>query len=196
MLMSVEIEAKIKVEKHDTVRARLHELGAQRIGRVREMNRILDDAQRTLRRSGAGLRVREVEVLDGISRGSSLTYKGPVQAAELKIRPEIEIGVGDPGGTLAIFAALGYKPFIAFEKIRESWTLGDCEVELDELPLLGRFVEIEGPDEQAVTRARSDLKLGETTHISQSYVRMLLTLCESTGIKNKVIRFADQGTSL
>ena len=79
--MSLEIEAKIKVDDHATCRQRLTELGARRIGRVRETNRILDDEGKTLRRSGKGLRVRHIEVLDGPPGPSSISYKGPVQRA-------------------------------------------------------------------------------------------------------------------
>ena len=40
-----------------------------------------------------------------------------------------------------------------------SWKLGGCTVELDELPHLGTFVEIEGPSEAAILKVRDQLQL-------------------------------------
>lgn len=39
------------------------------------------------------------------------------------------------------------------EKRREIWKLEDCEVTIDEWPFLEPFIEVEGPDEEAVRRA-------------------------------------------
>ncbi len=187
--MGLEIEAKIKVESHDAVRARLTELGAAYVGKARETNRILDDNKKTLRQAGCGLRVRQVEVLDGEPGCSSITYKGPIQRAELKVRSEVNVDISDADSAAAVFEALGFEPFITFQKNRESWRLGDCRVELDELPLLGKFVEIEGPDEQTVSQAKSDLGFASAKNITQSYVKMLSAVCESSGIKSDFIRF-------
>ena len=68
------------------------------------------------------------------ARSPTLTYKGPIKKAKLKIRPEIEVSVASAQQTTDILAALGYAPYLTFEKIRESWTLGPCHVELDEVP--------------------------------------------------------------
>lgn len=38
------------------------------------------------------------------------------------------------------------------EKRRESWMLGECEIVIDEWPFLEPFIEVEGPDEEAVMR--------------------------------------------
>ena len=187
--MDLEIEAKIKVDSHDAVRARLKELGATHIGTARENNRIFDDRKKKLRKAGCGLRVRQIEVLDGDPGEPTMTYKGPRQRAELKVRSEINVAIGDADQAAAILQALGYAPFITFEKKRESWRLGNCRVELDELPLLGKFVEIEGPDEQTVSQAKSDLGFASAKNITQSYVKMLSAVCESSGIKSDFIRF-------
>lgn len=187
--MPVEIEAKVKVEAHDGVRARLRELGAAYSGKVRELNCIFDDVQQSLRKAGAGLRVRDIKVLEGSPGEPSITYKGPIQRGDLKIRPELDVAVADAATAAAIFQALGYEAFLTFEKDRESWRLGPCKIELDEVPLLGKFVEIEGPDETAVLQARSRLVLESATLIKQSYAKLLISMCHACGIKSKVIRF-------
>ncbi len=186
--MDLEIEAKIKVDSHDAVRARLRELGAVYLGKARETNRILD-RKKKLRKAGCGLRVRQIEVLDGDPGSSSITYKGSVQPSDLKVRSEINVAVDDAEAAARIFEALGFEPFITFEKIRESWQLGDCRVELDEVPLLGTFVEIEGPSEPAVNKTKSELGFDAAKNITQSYVKMLRTVLGSGAAKDTVIRF-------
>ena len=186
--MDLEIEAKIKVESHDAVRARLKELGAVYVGKARETNRILD-RKKKLRKAGCGLRVRQIEVLDGDPGSSSITFKGSVQPSDLKVRSEINVSVDDAEAAARIFEALGFEPFITFEKIRESWQFGDCRIELDEVPLLGTFVEIEGPDEPVVNKIKSELGFDAAKTITQSYVKMLLGVCKSANLPTDEIRF-------
>ncbi len=187
--MGLEIEAKIKVDSHDAVRVRLKELGATHIGTARENNRIFDDRKKKLRKAGCGLRIRRIDVLDGDPSSSSITYKGPVQPSVLKVRSEINIDIADAEDAASIFEALGFEPFITFEKIRESWQLGACRVELDELPMLDTFIEIEGPTEADVTRAKSDLGFASAETITQSYIHMLRIVCEASGGTPNHIRF-------
>ena len=53
------------------------------------------------------------------------------------------------------------------------WKVDGCEVCLDELPRLGTFVEVEGPDEDAITGVLEKLDLQNEPHITQSYASML-----------------------
>ena len=187
--MPLEIEAKVKVESHEPVQARLRALGGVFFSRVRETNRILDDPSQSLRRRGAGLRVRDIEVLAGSSGGPSITYKGPIQPGAMKIRPELDVAVTDAGVASAILEALGYRPFLTFEKDRESWEWGGCRIELDEIPLLGKFVEIEGPDEASIHNVRCQIGLESHPLIKDSYAKLLISMCHACGIRSDVIRF-------
>ena len=77
-----------------------------------------------------------------------ITWKGPRQPGALKSREEVELTVTDPADAALLLEKLGYVKVLTFEKRRQSWQLGGCKVELDELPLLGSFVEVEGPGER------------------------------------------------
>src|SRR6185436_13595210 len=143
----MELECKLAVDSHEPVRETLRAAKATRVGRVREINRLFDRADGSLRAAGCGLRIRRVTVLEGTGPGGSVTFKGPVQAGAYKLREEIETPVADPDAMERLLTALGYKVHVAFEKLRETWRLGGCLVELDELPRLGDFVEVEGPDD-------------------------------------------------
>ena len=171
--MPVELECKVRVEDHSGVRAGLKRAGATCVGRVLETNRLFDGANGSLRLSGCALRVRTTTVIDGSGPGSTLTYKGPRQAGPFKRREEIEVVVEDAVAMVNILGALGLAERFLFEKRRETWTLDACTVELDEVPRLGRFVEVEGPDEGAIRSVLRRVGLEGAASIRESYVSML-----------------------
>jgi adenylate cyclase class IV len=167
--MAVENEAKFAVPSHGPIRDRLAAHSAERLGKVIEINFIYDwtPAGETppspigaRRRGGAALRVRSVEVLEGPDRPATITFKGPVEAGAFKKRTELELPLVEAEGMRRLLEAIGFVETVRFRKRRESWRLGECLVELDELPHLGCFVEIEGPDEWAIQRVRESLGLG------------------------------------
>lgn len=187
---SMEIEAKFAVPTFDAVRAALHAAGATHVGRVLETNRFFDRPDGSLRQSGCGLRVRALQTLDGPARGSSITFKGPLAPGPLKARPEYEVQVDDAGSAAALLAQLGFVEFFAFEKRRESWRLGACEIELDELPHLGCYVEIEGPSTERIEESRRLLSLETVDNIRASYLGLLVRHCQTAGITSRHITFS------
>ena len=188
--MPTELEAKFAVETHEPVRERLGALGAQFLARLVETNTIHDRPDGSLRRSGCGLRVRGVEVLAGASHPATLTFKGPVQTSLFKKREELELLLADADAMRRLLEAIGLVEVLRFRKRRESWRLHDCRVELDELPRLGLFVEIEGPNEGVVQAARAALGLTGAVHEPRGYVGMLAELCPSGAPRPMTFDFA------
>lgn len=176
--MPVEIEAKLQVDSHEPVRRALVAAGAQYCGRVLEINHLLDCEDHSLRDSGRGLRVRRVTVEDGAGPGATVTYKGPKQPGAFKARDEHESEIADPDALMAILRALGFSRVLTFEKRRETWRLGPCTVELDELPMLGRFVEIEGPDRAEIARVIEQTGLDAHRSIADAYAGLLAALVD------------------
>jgi adenylate cyclase, class 2 len=174
--MPIELECKIRVASHAELRERLRIAKADYVGCVLETNSLFDSPDRALQRAGCGLRIRSTIVLEGRGPGSTLTYKGPRTPGPFKRRKEIETGISDAGAAAALLHALGYVERIILEKRRESWRLGPCRIELDELPRLGLFVEIEGPDEAAIREAMITLDLANAESISETYVSMVAGL--------------------
>ena len=177
-----EIEAKLRVSSHDAVRERLRFLGATHVRTGIETNVIYDRPDGSLRKRGMGLRVRTVAADQGDAPPAMITVKGPRITDELKTREELEVQVDDPATAAAMLEMLGYRVILRYEKRRESWTLGECLVELDTPPHIGLFVEIEGPTAEAVQEARARLNLTGTPHVESSYVRMLLDLCRKKSL--------------
>lgn len=187
--MSVEIEAKLKVDDLDAVRARLVALAARHTGAYLETNTFFDTPQQTLYREDRGLRIRIKHPLDGGDDQFVLTYKGPRLHGELKSREEREVSVSDATTTAAILQGLGFARVLMFQKRRESWSLDGCEVELDELPILGSFVEIEGPSESAVLNVQRKLELADRAHLDASYIAMLMDHLHQRGDERRQIMF-------
>jgi adenylate cyclase, class 2 len=188
--MPVELEAKLKVDSHEPVRARLAEAGARALGRVLEVNTLYDDSANTLFRGDRGLRVREAHDEANGAATALITYKGPRQPGQFKSREEINLDVASASGADALLIGLGYRPVLRFQKRRESWMLDNCHVELDELPHLGLFVEIEGADEASIGAVRDRLGLTAAHAVNETYIAMLAEYCRSHGLGVDDIRFA------
>ncbi|MGB7159550.1 MAG: class IV adenylate cyclase [Tepidisphaeraceae bacterium] len=179
--MGTELEAKMQVHDHAPLRERLREHDATRVGAVMEFNTFFDTPDRALLTSDKGLRVRRACDFETGDERHVVTYKGPQQSGELKNREEIEIVADDGEQASLLLQRLGYAPTLSFEKRRETWRMGDCEVVLDELPQLGCFVEIEGPDEEAVLEVREALELDDRPLVKTSYIAMVDELLKTTG---------------
>ena len=189
--MPVEIEAKMAVPDLDVIRARLRELGGRPAGRTLETNTFFDTEDRSLLASDQGLRLRRNLDRDTAAEEHVITYKGPRQHGQLKSREEVEVTVADSDAAVLLLERLGFARMLSFEKRRESWVLGGCKVELDEVPHLGSFVEVEGPAEQPVLAVREQLRLSDRPVIKSSYVALLMGHLQERGRATKVVTFAD-----
>lgn len=187
--MPTEIEAKMRVESFDAIRSRLAEVGATRLGSVLEINTFFDSSDRSLVSADKGLRLRRNRDDRTGNDTFVITVKGPQQKGELKSREETEVGVDSGEGATAVLAALGFQPTLSFEKRRESWELDGTKIELDELPILGSFLEIEGPDEPTVMAVRAKLDMADAPLIKTGYITMLARHLKETGDHRREITF-------
>jgi adenylate cyclase class 2 len=187
--MPLELEAKMKVDDLAAVRRRLRECGATENGDLLEVNTFFDTPDRSLLKRDSGLRLRTASSLWQKQSRHVLTFKGPRQDRAFKARREIEFEVSDSALAREFLEALGFAVELSFEKRRQVWSLNDCEVVLDELPLLGTFVEIEGPSSDSIQAARAALQLADSPLINDSYIAMLVDYCRKHAITDRVIRF-------
>jgi predicted adenylyl cyclase CyaB len=177
--MMLEIETKVKVKSLGELADRLTGLGEKMECELLQVDTYFDDADHTLLESDRGLRLRQQ--VTGEGQKVILTYKGPRQEARFKSRPEIEIEVSDFELAAELLTALGYEKALVFEKRRQVWQLPDSVVCLDELPLLGNFVEIEASGERAVADTLRKLQLAELPHINESYAHLIRSRLNELG---------------
>ena len=187
--MPIETEAKVRVESFREIRRRLLELGATRIGVTLQRNDLYDKPGRDLAESGCRLRLRTVRSADG--GAPVLTFKGPKLPGPFKSRKELEIGVSDEASARRLLEAMGYRPYFSFDKRRESWRLGEWLIELDEVPHLGRFVEVEAPGRREVERALAALRLEGLKVVTRGYTSLLRRHLRQTGTAPRRVRFRD-----
>ncbi|HUT47480.1 MAG TPA: class IV adenylate cyclase [Sedimentisphaerales bacterium] len=168
--MCVEIEAKLKVDSLAPVEQKLTELGAEFRAEQLQTDFLFDDANAALTTTDRCLRLRRQSVAG--SERFFLTYKGAKEKSVFKKRREIEIEVIEAESTQKLLSALGYEKVLVVKKKRRLWQLGRCTVALDRLPLLGDFVEIEGPNNEEIADVRQSLGLADLPHIEKSYAQL------------------------
>ena len=188
--MNIEIEAKLKVRAFAEIRARISELGGKLQQKVLQRDCYFDDSVGSLISADCCLRLRRQTA--GNHEEAVLAYKGPKEKTRLKKRQEINVVVEDADSAEKLAAALGYEKALSFEKKREIWGLDDCQVCLDELPMLGTYVEIEGPDEDKITRLQEKLGLGNLSHISKSYAMLMRERLERQDVGQREIFFSSE----
>lgn len=186
--MPKEIEAKFRVDSHEAVRHKLQACGGECLGKVLEHNRIYDHRDGSLSNKGCGLRIRSCLANDDSLKSATVTFKGPVESALFKTREEIETKIDDPQAMADLFDRIGFVPVVVYEKWRETWLLDACRIELDELPHLGLFVEIEGPGESDITVMQNRLGLIDCQHERASYVHLLVQFCKDHNLSSRVIK--------
>lgn len=170
-MMCIEIEAKLKVDSLAQVERKLAELGAEFVAEQLQSDSHLDDASMTLLSTDRSLRLRRQVV--GDSKRHILTYKGSKEQSHFKRRQEMETEIKDADAMCRLLSELGYEEMLVVEKKRRLWRLDRCEVALDDLPLLGCFVEIEGPNEREISGVQERLGLSDLPHIAKSYAHLI-----------------------
>ncbi len=171
----LEREVKLHFRSADEARAAVVAAGASplRSRRLQE-DALFDTADDTLRRRGCALRVRTE------SGRSLVTFKGPVQPGQMKLREEHETVVGDGEVLIRIFEALALRVWFRYQKYREEYAAAELTIAIDETPV-GTFVEIEGGEEAIVAMTHA---LGRTPadFVLDSYYRLFMKRREQYGL--------------
>ena len=183
--MATETEAKIRVADHEPTRARLIKLGASSQGQQVHADIYFDTAEDSLRKTDTALRLRCT------GQTGVLTYKGPREESPYKQRQEIQSAVANPQAIKSLLEQLGFTQSLLLEKSRESWLLDRCRVELDILPLLGSFVEIEGPSQEDITGVIEQLQLDSSDSITTPYPTLVREHLKKTGNPSREIRLSE-----
>jgi len=186
--VSVEIEAKMKVSDIAALEASLEAAGAKRVATLLETNTYFDTPAGSLKMSDQGLRIRVERNAESGRDTVTITHKGPRAQGKIKSRTETELIVADARIAAEMLAALGYVQVLSFDKRRRRWDLDGCHVDIDSLPYIGDFVEIEGPNEATVLRVRTALQLGHSPLIRASYISMLMTHLAENHIRSEHVK--------
>lgn len=150
--MQTEIEAKFLDVNHDEIRKKLKALGAKLEQPMRLMRRKnYDYKDRRLENEKTGwVRVRD--------EGDKITlaYK-QLEDRTLLGTKEVSLDVNDFEATCRFLENIGLEVQSYQETKRESWTIGEIQIELDEWPWVNPFIEIEAPDEASLKNIAAKL---------------------------------------
>lgn len=128
-----------------------------------ERNLRFDDKNGSLSQSAQVLRLRD-------NGGTAvLTYKSDKNSStDLADREEIETVVEDFERTRLILERLGFEVVFIYEKYRSIFSLGQTGIFADHTPI-GDFIEIEGPDEEAIRVTAETIGLDWETRSGKGY---------------------------
>jgi adenylate cyclase class 2 len=160
-----EIEVKVLNIDRETLREKLRALGAVCEGREFQQNRMYDypDRRLYLQEDGSYIRIRQIRSLDPDQTNQTnqssqiLTLKKTLSRDKYKIAKETETAVADPEAMEQFLLQLGFVRVRIDEKIRESWVWNRIRFELDEWAGLPPYLEVEAPDEAAVSEGLAQL---------------------------------------
>ena len=151
--METEIEAKWLNIDIEQFRLRLSEIGAKMISSERLMvRRIYDFPDSRLQDSGGWVRLRD----EGYK--VTLSYK-QLNDRTLHGTKEVTVVVDSMDNTNVFLESMGLVSKSLQETKRESWKLGDVEIELDTWPWIPSFIEIEANSEQEMKHVAEKLRL-------------------------------------
>lgn len=151
--MQTEIEAKWLNVDLDKIREKLADIGAICVNPERLMSRrVFDYPDKHLETIGGWVRVRN----EGDK--TTLSYK-QLNDRTLHGTKEVSVLVDDFDKTCNFLTAIGLQSKAFQETKRESWRLGDAEIELDTWPWIPSFVEIEASNESELKSVAEKLGL-------------------------------------
>jgi adenylate cyclase, class 2 len=180
----IEVEVKFRIEDLERLTERLRTAGFRLITpRTHEINTLFDFPDRSLRKQGLLLRLREY------GERWTVTFKGKAAPGRYKSRTEVETTVQDGEAMTVIFESVGFSRVFSYEKFRTEWSDGQGHVVLDETPI-GNFGEIEGSGEWIESAARK-LQISPEQYITDSYATLFQKWKDANGSKAMNMCFAE-----
>jgi predicted adenylyl cyclase CyaB len=174
----IETEKKIKVPDFKNIREKLIANKAKFLGVTKEINHLLETKDGKFQKNKVIFRVR---INSGTNTGQ-LTIKMPApdaSAKKEKIKSMAEVvneNIKNPKKLLKTLELSGLKTNFIYRKKREDWIIGKTLICLDELPVIGKFVEIEGTIKTIKILAK---KLGLERY--PSYTTSYADICKKSG---------------
>lgn len=183
---TLEREIKLRFDSPSAAREAVERIGARPLAPCRlQDDTLFDTDDGSLRQMRSLLRLRR----DG--ERSLLTFKGPVKPGPMKLREELETGVGDGALLRLVLERLGYRAWFRYQKRREEYSKDGLVIAIDETPV-GTFVELEG-DEPAIAAAAAALGRGPGDYLLDSYYALFQKYREALGFSGTDMVFDDPG---
>jgi predicted adenylyl cyclase CyaB len=186
-----EVEVKFRIDNPSSIRTLLSGMMVENSGMKKEKNFYMTNRVLGIGEAGGTIvRVRTYEDIKGVL----VTYKGrPDQKEKMfKSRPEIEFKADDAKKVLNFLKAIGFTVGWIQEKERETWAMGNADVSIDLLPVIGYYLEIEG-EKEAIFKTAEVLGLDMKKSTNKSYRELYIEECRKKKIPVANMVFSSDG---
>lgn len=146
----LEVEVKAHVSNFEEIQDKLSQIGATELKAEHQKDTYFNAPHKDYAQTDEALRIREIPANLGSSQYPGefnpqyiLTYKGPKLDDSSKTRKEVEIKIDDVKNTTSLLESLGFRPVQVVEKDRTTYLYDNYLITLDEVHLVGKYVEIE-----------------------------------------------------
>jgi len=150
-----ETEIKILDIDRKKLEKKLSSLGAKKIFDDEIHALYYDNADSSIRRQRGTFRLRREGMI------SVLTFKAHIDNSAAKVREETDVTVSDFDAMRSILRSIGFSPWLEMKKHRTTYALPGLHFEFDrytgEFGFIPEFLEIEGPDVEAVYESAATL---------------------------------------
>lgn len=165
-----EIEVKFLEIDHEELEAKLMSLGAQKTGEYFYKVKAYDYPDKRLGKENAWVRLR------GDGTHVTLCYKQRLGLSDNRLKDsgmkEVEVTVDDFEKTDQILASIGLVEKFVEDKRRTRYIFDGVEIDLDEVPLLPPYLELEGGSWEALEKVSDLLGLDWEKHSRCSTMQM------------------------
>jgi len=141
--MAKEVEIRAVVENPESIVRTLINMGFAKKARISQKDIMLDNPDGNLFKSGQKIRIR----IEG--EHAELTYKGHFEGnkdASRRTEVSMKLIPTEVDSAISIFHALGYPVLFTVPKDRECFDRDGIKVTIDNWPIIGWLVEIEGEE--------------------------------------------------
>ena len=137
----IEVEVKAWVHDFRDIKRKLDKIGAKKIKTEHQEDTYFNAPHRDFAKTDEALRIRKTS--NDKTQRIFITYKGPKIDKVSKTRKEVEVGVENAENAAQILENLGFHPVATIRKIRDVYFLDEFVISLDDVHMIGNFVEIE-----------------------------------------------------
>lgn len=156
-----EIEIKAKIE--EDISRKIIENNGIFLREVFQEDIYFEHPCKDFKKSDEALRLRKEE------NNFILTFKGKREEGKVKKREEIETKVEET--IIEILERLGFKRMCIVRKKRKEFSLGNVKIFIDDVENLGKFIEIEGSEEEIFKIIKI---LGIKEYIKETYLELIM----------------------
>jgi len=176
--MSLEVEAKFRItpQQATQIQSFLRKEKATKLGNRFETNVYFDTKKSDFKKKGKAIRLRSIQKTDLKTRYARLldehilTVKTNSKLkSKYKSKIEHELTGLPYDTTLNILKVLNLQPVLIFQKKRISYKYKNAKIEIDQIPIIGYFCEIETNNEKLIKEILKDIKCENVKLIKIGY---------------------------